>query len=801
MAAPLWQLLPGDTVRIRAERWVVNQRSSIGDVVAIDVRGADQTNVGTRARFLLPFEPVERIAVTHTPKVVRRAEWRAVTRAILAGSTPSPDSLRVARRARFDVLPYQLEPALAVIGGHACRLLIADEVGLGKTVQAGLIVAELLERDPNGRALVVCPAALRAQWRQELHQQFDLDAVVLDSLGLARLTSTYETSANPWAATPLAITSIDYIKRPEVMRALEGLIWDALVIDEAHNVTGRSDRGTAAAAIGCRARVVVLLSATPHSGDDAEFARLCSIGDVRGRFPLLLFRRTRPDVGIGTPRHTRWLHVRPTAAESRMHTALIDYSQRIWRDSTAGDGGRLAVTVLLRRAASSAEALARSLERRLAALQDAATTESQLALPLLASEADEEPVGSLLAPGLANRPEERRLVQQLLAVARFAAARESKIATVLRWIARVREPVLVFTEYRDTLRHLRAVLVGGGVPDNRIAELHGGMTRSEREYAERRFVTGDADILLATDAASEGLNLHHRCRCVISLEIPWNPIRVEQRVGRVDRIGQTRPVHAIHLVGRDTYELNTVRRLIDRAARAAGALRDDTPSHDVTTAAILTGIDLPDVGPPTPLPATVQRIELSARANAEAIRIATARVLSRESTVEERRPVATAISKHCRRVVSAFLVTISDGDGVPVWATLVGVEGDVRAERLNPQAVRDALAAATGCTMPILEPAIHRFTPMTAEQIGRAIDLGVAREQAIVAAVRLRHARVAADLLQPGLFDRRAERQAAAQTAVLEEALGRCHARLEALGRLKTLRVEPPTLRFAALLA
>jgi superfamily II DNA or RNA helicase len=799
---------PGDTVRIRAERWVVNailaassSKASEGkDVMMLDVRGVDTGNGGQRARFLLPFEPIEPLGRPGIPKVIRPTEWRATARRALADATPFPDSLRVAPRARFDVMPYQIEPALAVTGGHGCRLLIADEVGLGKTVQAGLIVAELLERHPDAHALVICPAGLREQWRQELQRRFDLTALVVDSAGLTRVASNSDVTVNPWTVSPLSIVSIDFIKRPEVMRALEGLVWDVVVLDEAHHLAGRSDRSTAAAVIGWRARTLVMLSATPHSGDDVAFARLCSTGDVRNRFPLLLFRRTRRDAGIPVERRTSWLHVRPTAAEARMHAALVTYATRVWHERRVSEGARLAMTVLLRRASSSAESLVRSLERRLAALTDtAADHETQLALPWAIGQDDEEPAGAVLTPGLSDSREERRLIDQLLGLARVAALRESKLDALRRWMSRVHEPVLVFTEYRDTLQHLRQALVRSGIDDLRIVELHGGLVRSERESAGRRFVDGRADILIATDAASEGLNLHHRCRCVVNLEIPWTPVRLEQRIGRVDRIGQRRRVHAVNLVAAETYELTTVRRLIDRAQKAAGALRDTAPSNEATSSAILTGVDVPESSAGAALPSSIRQLDLSERATAEAARIIRARQLAPGPFVMRSRPVTTILSRTPGRLILAFELTILDRGGLPVWTTIVGTTGALSNPR-HRHGLQQAIAAATDQALTVTDAAATRLLSMTAATLQPGIVAATAREEAIAGAVRLRHARIAADLLQPGLFDRRAERRAAAQTAVLEEALGRCHLRLEALARLADLCVDCPSLRFAAFL-
>ena len=136
--------------------------------------------------------------------------------------------------------------------------MIADDVGLGKTIQAGLIIADALLRTADARVLIVAPAGLREQWRRELQSRFHVHAEVLDAHRIARIAADLVADVNPWSIHPLAITSIDFIKRPEVMRSLETLTWDVLVFDEAHALAGRSDRAAAAGALGCRARVVVM---------------------------------------------------------------------------------------------------------------------------------------------------------------------------------------------------------------------------------------------------------------------------------------------------------------------------------------------------------------------------------------------------------------------------------------------------------------------------------------------------------------------------------------------------------------
>jgi superfamily II DNA or RNA helicase len=646
MTGSTLRLNAGDTVRIRNERWVVLQESRCGDVSLVDVRGMDKLNRGTRARFLLPFERLESEEMSRAPRIVRPPEWRVLARSHLARVTPRVDSLRAAATANIDVLSYQLEPALAITAGRSCRLLIADEVGLGKTVQAGLIIAEQLHRLIDARALVVCPAGLRQQWQDELRHRFNLVASVIDGSTTARAVMTVDRLTNPWTTASIAIASIDFIKRAEVMRALEGLIWDVLVLDEAHNLATQSDRATAAAALAWRARTVVMLTATPHSGDDAAFARLCGLGDVGNRFPLTLFRRTRADAGLPVARRAHWLTVEPTNAEKAMHAALLRYAHRVWRDPQAEAGARLAISVLMRRAASSASSLARSVARRLVALGEwREPPMPQLALPFAPAGDDDEPVGALAGRGLGDWAEEGRELEQLLSLARRASTAESKVSALERWLRRVREPAIVFTEYRDTLTHLREALERRGLLPGRLAELHGGLTRRERSEALRQFAEGRCDVMLATDAASEGLNLHHHCRCVVSLEVPWSPVRLEQRAGRVDRIGQRRRVHALHFVGAHTIETDIVRRVRERGRHAERSLRCDEATDLTIAGDILTGVVLTAVSPPAPRTVHIRRAHVLEAAGNEASRIESTRCLGRGPTTNDERPFATAIRR------------------------------------------------------------------------------------------------------------------------------------------------------------
>jgi superfamily II DNA or RNA helicase len=738
----------GDAVRIRKERWRVAGESSFGAISILEVDGCDATNHGIRARFLLPFEPVDP-ASPHSaaPRFVTMERWKRAAFSVLASAVPEWTSLRAAARANLTVLPFQLEPAIAVARGDACRVLIADEVGLGKTIQAGFIVAETLARAPDSRVLIVAPAGLRDQWRDELQSRFQLTAEVLDAQCIARIAGELVGAMNPWAIHPIAITSIDFIKRPEVMRSLETLTWDVLVFDEAHALAGRSDRATAAAVLGCRARVVVMLTATPHSGDEDAFSRLSAVGDIGHAFPLMTFRRARTDVGLPHNRRSTVLRVRPTTEEAAMHRALNDYLRRLTDEtSTRGVGTSLLSSILLRRACSSPASLARSIERRMAFLFDGTVaTREQLMLPFAGTDSDDEPGFELGVAGLRDGDEEQQWLQRLMELAGTAAARESKVHGLRRLLRRIDEPAIVFTEYRDTLQHICA-----GLERLNPLILHGGLTSRERADVIRRFNGGETSLLLATDAASEGLNLHHRCRFVVNLEIPWTPLRLEQRIGRVDRIGQSRRVHALNLVASGTHDEVMARQLGQRVLRIQAALDHPIRHGELRRAS-----------------------ELETARLRTAKRLATRSSLARSSTS----PFITTVRRPhgSNGTLRAIQLPLEDDAGGVAFETIAGLrtQGELADLELHENIAADYHACVLASVM---------------VEITRWLELSQRREEAILRALRESHARLSAGLLQPGLFDRRAERAASAQAARVDEAVVKSRIRLDALDRLRRLR-------------
>lgn len=759
----------GDLVTCRAAHWTLIDIEQGAGCLGLDLL-SDAAHLSRT--LLAPFDRFRLRPGTRAPRVVRPARWLKHLRALRARCHPA-GSLRAAAGAACDLHPYQIEPALAVLRHGAMRVLIADAVGLGKTVQAGLILAELAGRSADFRALVLVPAGLRDQWAAELRRFFALHSCFADAGWIRAAAIDRPAGSNPWALPGIYLASQDFVKRPEVLRPIEDLSWDLLVVDEAHNVSAGTDRRTAADAIAARADRVVLLTATPPASDPTGFAALCSIGRTHeGEAPLTLFQRSHADAGAPATRRSTLLGVRTTADEQRMHDLLERYTTAVLRESrTRGDTlARLAAIVLRKRALSSAGSLAASVRRRMALLAgEADEGAAQLRLPLGDEDpvADEVPADVLGAPGLAHAARERRWLALIAEAAESAGRAESKSRVLRRLLARVREPAIVFTEYRDTLIRLSRTI---WAPGRQLLVLHGGMTAAERSRVHARFAREDA-VLLATDAAAEGLNLQARCRLVIHYELPWSLSRLEQRAGRVDRLGQARRVHEIGLVADATAERLVLEPLIRRASRLRAS---GTGRHGL--AAALTESRVADLiagerGPGLPAAAAradenaivFLRLDLRKEAEAEVQRLAAIRrgleALRREGRQNpERRTLVSSI----RRTRSSqppgfflvYLITLTDSDGREVH-----VESAVLHVHWNLQ-LRGRLSAGA------LGRAFESCRHASPADVARTVSNAAARAAADAAVV---HRRVSEALLSRQ--QTRAARRAAASTRLVQQGL------------------------------
>jgi superfamily II DNA or RNA helicase len=808
-------LRAGTIVHARRHRWRVVDTRAYDGCQLVTLSGIGAANAGLETLLLVPFDSVEPVRSSQELRFVRCARWRRACRELLSRSF-SEDSLCAAGRARIDLLPHQLEPAIAVIRGHGCRLLLADAVGLGKTIQAGVTIAELRARGAADRVLILTPAGLREQWAEELSQRFDIHADIVDFRSVARRVSALPYGVNPWTTWPIAIASIDYAKRAEVLPAVVSCSWDVVVVDEAHGLANDSDRHEAVAALAARAAYVILLTATPHNGDARAFRSLCGIGAHHDR--LLVFRRSRDVMTSGTSRHVHRLLLRPSTDERRMHALLADFSRAVRAER--GDANRdvwLALAVLHKRAYSSARALRHTVARRLAAMDLDHDGAQQLALPLDPhgeTDAGDEAPGWQPAISLRDPTLERRLLTSLAAAAEAAAARETKLSALRRLLKRITEPVIVFTEYRDTLATVADVARTIGRP---VAILHGGLSRLERSAALQAFAAGGRAILLATDAAGEGLNLHRGCRTVINLELPWNPMRLEQRIGRVDRIGQDRTVHAFHLIAAGTGEhrlLADLRAKITRAQTDIGApnpLGDawgrEQADVDHRAARLVVG-DVEGLLPETIVaqPGSWTGIEplasYQADAVAEARRLDAERVLARGIGVStpvqprDEGPLAAIVrntttrTRLGARVLMIWEVALEDGTGRCVQSRAIATTVSLaRLPRARSDGWTDSVVGL------ITADALAQIEAVAAPWHNSAI--AVVRSF-VAARLRREHSFAAAvgpAVFQPGLFDRRVHHAQAAARAARQQMADASARRMAILEHRAELSVLPPALR------
>ena len=307
----------------------------------VTLTGIGTQNAGVERRVLTPFDSVEPLERPARLRVVRMRRWRRLCRALVAEHGPA-SMLRTALRARIDLLPYQLEPALAVIRGLGSRVLIADEVGLGKTIQAGLIVSELVARGAADRVLVLAPAGLREQWAGELRDRFGVDATLVDMREARRRASELPVGVNPWSTVPIAIASVDYVKRPEVLPAALTCRWDVVIVDEAHGIAPHTERHDAVAALCALAPHVVLLTATPHSGDEEAFVSLCGLGShaVTGCSPFAAAARMQRSDRDAASIACRYGRVATSCACTRSSRASRTRCERSAAIGTATSGSR-----------------------------------------------------------------------------------------------------------------------------------------------------------------------------------------------------------------------------------------------------------------------------------------------------------------------------------------------------------------------------------------------------------------------------------------------------------------------------
>ena len=516
-------------------------------------------------------------------------------------------------RSGIDIDEYQLDPVVRALSMPRVNLLIADDVGLGKTIEAGLVVQEMILRHRVRSVLIVCPSSLQLQWRDEMRDKFGLEFRIVDSEAISQLRRKRGIHVNSWGHFPRLITSIDFLKRERPLRSFRETLpageeaayprpYDLLIVDEAHNVapSGRGQYATesmrtlAIRALTPHFEHKLFLSATPHNGYRESFAALLELLDNQrfaraadwspAQLDAVMIRRMKNELKLRwdgsrrfAERRVKHLEVPYTEEERKGHRALQEYTTL--RTKNAGSteerfASEFILKLLKKRLFSSPAAFAGTLEKHIASLggqkavaawqREVADYDDDYADDDLYESETNDVVGSASQALSPLSQEERKLLKQLSDFAARSSQRpDSKTQKLIDWLGQNLKPkgswnterVIIFTEYRATQKWLYDLLARHGfAEEGRLELIYGGMPSDQRERIKAAFQASPADaavrILLATDAASEGVNLQNHCSKLIHFEIPWNPNRMEQRNGRVDRHGQKADeVQIFHFVG------------------------------------------------------------------------------------------------------------------------------------------------------------------------------------------------------------------------------------------------------------
>jgi superfamily II DNA or RNA helicase len=606
---------PGQLVEVRRRQWVVADVNAAGLETGapehcVTLSSIDEDGLGEELEVIWEIEPgaqvIERAGLPSVTGQDDSGMLDAFLDAVRWGAATNADRgfLQAPFRSGVSIEDFQLDPLVRAIDMARVNLLIADDVGLGKTIEAGLVIQELLLRHRARTVLIVCPASLQEKWRVEMLEKFGLDFSVVDTDYIKQLRRERGIHANPWTSHPRLITSMDWAKGGEGLRAMRDVIpphvghprkFDLLVVDEAHNIAPvagahyplESQRTRFVRAIGPHFQHHLFLTATPHNGytesftsllellDDQRFAR--NILPDEKRLSQVMIRRLKSDLvdADGNPLYARRtlqaLEVPYTAEEREIHRKLDDYCASREKDAEkAGNGFGTAFLnrLLKKRLLSSPAAFASTLEKHVASLSEVrpakpdAMAERILHKAILKADedyADDREVENAQAEAIeeATRrsmpltPEQRAMLDDLRAWAQRARNQaDSKAQAILDWLTTNLKTngewndrrVILFTEYRTTHQWMHQVLASHGFGSERLGLLHGGISQEEREPIKAAFQASPKDspvrILLATDAASEGIDLQNHCNRLIHLEIPYNPNVMEQRNGRIDRHGQ-----------------------------------------------------------------------------------------------------------------------------------------------------------------------------------------------------------------------------------------------------------------------
>ena len=518
---------------------------------------------------------------------------------LLEGDTDSPlgfilavDANRLMTKYQFDpyvlasstkiaVYPHQIQEVAWGIDNQ--RIMIADEVGLGKTIIAALIASELKARGLAEKVLYAVPKTLVPKWQDELQRRFDTEAVILDS-------NYVKAVGNPFTAERYDyVTSMDFLKQEHVKRIIRKL--DLVVVDEAHKFKPGNERYLLGEVLSEKADSMIFLTATPHDGKDENFLGRMQlldpfVSDVSSTAHLWK-RHVKEDVvdingmDVFPPRKSETVDMELTNRERGIHQMLEEYIRDKYEEvgnPQERGAARFLATILKKRAASSLRALQSTLERR---RENLGKNQAKNIADPDDMENDEdyedraERYESALAGGDVGR-EKRRLSEIIHAIGEIGEA-DSKFDKLAEFVVKVKAEdagakILLFTEYRDTLDYLEGRLS----ERYRTGRIDGTMDMMSRKDALDEFSQNEGpEILLCTDAAGEGVDMQF-CNIEFNYDIPWNPNRLEQRMGRIHRIGQTRKVFYYNFVvdSENTIDGMILRMLLDKIENIQTAMGD-----------------------------------------------------------------------------------------------------------------------------------------------------------------------------------------------------------------------------------
>ncbi|MFC7677591.1 DEAD/DEAH box helicase [Paenibacillus sp. GCM10028914] len=539
---------PGMRVIIRDEEWMIKkvETNSLGKKTIYCI-GISKLVKDKEAIFLTDIEKIEQIdpskiklSIDVSPFFKRsrlyvESKWRQ--------KIPTDSELHIGSKAAMDLMNFQLEPAQVALRRPRQRILIADTVGLGKTLEAGVLMAELIARGKGKRILVVTVKSMMTQFQKELWNRFTIPLVRLDSNKIAKIRSQLPSNYNPFFYYDKTIVSIDTLKRDVEYRThLENAWWDIIVIDEAHNVAERggrqAQRARLAKLLSERSDTLIMLSATPHDGRSESFASLMNMldptaianphnytkEDIKG----LCIRRFKKDVkdqikGSFKERKVSIERCDVSPEEEFAYQLFADMQLEMDMNRKQMTG-QLFKTSLEKAMFSSPVACIKSIDERLKKLH---------------KKYDAEQIGDIA------KLEE--LKEALLRITPSTFSRYQKLLGLLLdgnygWNVKNKDDrIVIFTERIETMRYLVKQLRSDLLLDeNTIVELYGGMSDAEQQKIVENFGREESPIriLVASDVASEGINLHYLSHRLIHFDIPWSLMVFQQRNGRIDRYGQ-----------------------------------------------------------------------------------------------------------------------------------------------------------------------------------------------------------------------------------------------------------------------